>query len=44
MFQANYEYTPLKDYAAMKGGRTTHDINTNAYQSKYHLDFYRYIH
>src|SRR5437764_1064749 len=35
MFQANYQYTPLKEYAAMKSGRTTtNDTNTNGYQSK----------
>jgi hypothetical protein len=33
-FQANYQYTPLKEYAAMKNGRTPNDINTNGYQSK----------
>jgi len=33
-FQANYQYTPLKEYAAMKNGRTTNDTSTNGYQSK----------
>jgi hypothetical protein len=34
MFQANYQYTPLKEYAAMKNDRTTTDTNTNGYRSK----------
>jgi hypothetical protein len=34
MFQANYQYTPLKEYAAMKNTRTTNDTNPNSYQSK----------
>jgi hypothetical protein len=34
MFQANYQYTPLKEYAAMRGSRTTNDNNSNDYQSK----------
>jgi hypothetical protein len=34
MFQANYQYTPLKEYAAMKNIRTTNETNTNGYQSK----------
>ncbi len=34
MFQADYQYTPLKEYAATKNGRTTNDTNTNGYQSK----------
>jgi hypothetical protein len=34
MFQADYEYTPLKEYAAMRNNRTTNDNNTNSYQSK----------
>jgi hypothetical protein len=29
MFQANYHYTPLKEYAAARN-----DTNTNGYQSK----------
>jgi hypothetical protein len=35
MFQANYQYTPLKEYAAMKNLRSTNETNTNGYQSKY---------
>jgi hypothetical protein len=34
MFQADYEYTPLKEYAAMRNNRTTNDNNTNSYPSK----------
>ena len=34
MFQANYQYTPLKEYAAMRNGRTMNDTSTNSYQSK----------
>jgi hypothetical protein len=34
MFQANYQYTPLKEYAAMRSGRTTNDNTTNGYRSK----------
>lgn len=30
MFQANYQYTPLKEYAAMKT-----DSNTNGYKGKF---------
>ncbi|CAF3962305.1 unnamed protein product [Adineta steineri] len=34
MIQANYQYTPLKEYAAMRnGGRTINDINTTSYQN-----------
>ncbi|UJR23107.1 hypothetical protein I4U23_026128 [Adineta vaga] len=32
MFQANYQYTPLKEFAAMKNGRTPNEININGYQ------------
>jgi hypothetical protein len=35
MFQANYQYTPLKEYAAMRNGRTSDDNNMNGYQRKY---------
>jgi hypothetical protein len=34
MFQADYEYTPLKEYAALRSSRTTSDNNSNNYQSK----------
>ncbi len=35
MFQANYQYTPLKEYAAMKNNRIINDTTTtNGYQSK----------
>ena len=35
MFQANYEYTPLKDYAATKNGvRGTGETSSNGLQSK----------
>lgn len=34
MFQANYQYTPLKDYAAITRSRSTSDNNSNNYQSK----------
>lgn len=35
MFQANYEYTPLKDYAATKNGvRVTSETSSNGFQSK----------
>ncbi len=34
MFQANYQYTPLKEYAATKSNRTTTDNNLNGHQSK----------
>ena len=40
MFQANYQYTPLKDYAATRNHRTNNDYPppppplTNSYQSK----------
>ena len=34
MFQANYQYTPLKDYAAMRTNRTNSDKKTNSYPSK----------
>lgn len=34
MFQANYQYTPLKEYPAMKNGRLPNDVNVNGYQSK----------
>lgn len=45
MFQANYQYTPLKDYAATRNHRTNNDylpppppslppLLTNSYQSK----------
>jgi hypothetical protein len=34
MFQANYQYTPLKEYAALRNSRTTNDNNSNNYQSK----------
>jgi hypothetical protein len=37
-FQANYQYTPLKEYAATNNGRPMNDIS--AYQSKYCLEFY----
>ncbi|CAF4372358.1 unnamed protein product, partial [Rotaria sp. Silwood2] len=32
MFQANYQYTPLKEYAAMRSSQTTNDKKTNGYQ------------
>lgn len=36
MFQANYQYTPLKEYAAMKSNQTTNNNSTNGtFQSKY---------
>jgi hypothetical protein len=36
MFQANYQYTPLKEYAAMRSNRTTNDTNNiNGYLRKY---------
>jgi len=34
MFQADYEYTPLKEYAATRNNRTINDNITNNYQSK----------
>ena len=34
MFQANYQYTPLKEYAAMKNGRSPNGVNNSGYQSK----------
>ncbi|CAF1327740.1 unnamed protein product [Adineta ricciae] len=33
MFQANYQYTPLKEYAAMKNGRSSNNANNNSYQT-----------
>lgn len=33
MFQATYQYTPLKEYAALRNDPTTNDTNTYAYQS-----------
>ncbi|CAF3351635.1 unnamed protein product [Rotaria sp. Silwood1] len=33
MFQANYQYTPLKEYAAMRSSQTTNDKNTNGYRN-----------
>lgn len=41
MFQANYQYTPLKEYAAMKS-----DTNTNGYKSNlksFHFFFLFYL-
>lgn len=35
MFQANYQYTPLKDYAASSSKRSTSDNHSNQYQSKF---------
>jgi len=40
MFQADYEYTPLKEYAAMRNNRTTNDNNTNSYPSKCFIYFF----
>lgn len=34
MFQANYQYTPLKDYAAMRNQRLNNDIPINSQPSK----------
>ncbi|CAF0815084.1 unnamed protein product [Rotaria sordida] len=33
MFQANYQYTPLKEYAALRGSQTTNDKYTNGCQN-----------
>ena len=33
MFQANYQYTPLKDYAAVRSRATSNDSVPNGYRS-----------
>ncbi|CAF4328596.1 unnamed protein product [Rotaria sp. Silwood2] len=38
MFQANYQYTPLKEYAALKSDPTTTDTNTYVYQTPQSTD------
>ncbi|CAF3790591.1 unnamed protein product [Rotaria sp. Silwood1] len=38
MFQAHYQYTPLKEYAALRNDPTTIDTNTYAYQTPLSTD------